>query len=1093
MRVTTLLILVISLHLCAKTTAQKITLSSSNISIEQFFNQLEKQTGYSFLLENGVVSKDEKISVNVKDASLEMVLDQILKPIKLSYKIENKIVYVQKVKENQMVPFLDNVPPGDIHGRVTDSLGNPLVGASITIKGSKKGVQTDVKGDFVIKDAPENAVLVVSYTGFVRQELKPGVDGNLHVQLQNSNNPLDQVQIIAYGTTTQRLSTGDVTTVTSKEIEQQPVSNPLAALEGRIPGLFITQTTGVPGGGFSIQLRGINSIANNNNPFYVIDGVPYISQITSNGAYLINDVLQGGNPLNYINPYDIESIEILKDADATAIYGSRAANGAILIVTKKGKAGRMQIDLNVNSGFQEPARDIKLLNTQQYLAMRHEAFDNDGAMPNPNADFDLTFWDTTRYTNWSKVLTGQTAHYNNFQGSVSGGSTNTQYFFGAGYGESSTPFPTLHPGDGIDQKASVHFNLNTQSTDKRFKLSFTGSYVSDKNTVQSEDFSTDRLELPPDAPPLFNPDGSLNWAPLVPGQTGTWTNPYSNLNVKYNQTTSNLIGNTVLSYGLLPNWEIKSSFGYTLTNIDEIQASPTTAFDPGFDETSGNSTFNVISTNSWIIEPQTNYKLQLSKGIFTALLGCTFQQDNSAVQKLNASNFVSDALIENPGAAGSISVNSTSSEYRYDAIFGRLNYNWEDKYIFNVTARRDGSSRFGPGRQFGNFGAVGGAWIFSKENLIQKNLPFLSFGKLRASYGTTGNDGIANYQYFDLYSTTYSPYGGTQGLYPINLSNPDLAWELTRKLEGGVELGVLKDRITIQASFYRNRSNNQLVNTPVSLVTGFGSIPANLPALVQNTGKEFVINTVNVKSRDFTWSSSFNLSISRNKLIAFPNLASSSYQYSLKIGQSLSTQYLYHMQGINDTTGVYQFTTSKGLTTYTPNFITDRSVDVTTLPKFFGGLQNSLKYKSLTLDFLFQFVKQTGQNLLGAYFPMPGTMYNIPVAFLNRWQNPGDQAKYEKFSQEYSSSPGSTFNSFQYAQQSDFAYSDASFIRLKNVVISWQFPDHINRKLHLQNARIYLQGQNLLTFTHYNGIDPESQGVGLPPMRVFTAGFQVTL
>ncbi len=829
----------------------------------------------------------------------------------------------------------------------------------------------------------------------------------------------------------------------------------------------------------------------------MIDGVPYNSQIpflpgyTQNTA-LLNNTLQGGNPLNYIDPYDIESIEIFKDADATSIYGSRAANGAILITTKKGKAGRMQIELNINSGFQEPARDIKLLNTRQYLGVRHEAFNNDGATPDPNVDFDLTFWDTTRYTNWSNVLTNQTAHYNNFQGSVSGGNANTQYHFGAGYNTNSTPFPTLHAGDGIDQRVSLHFNLNAQSIDKRFKLTFTGSYVSDKNTVQSEDFSTDRLNLPPDAPALFNPDGSLNWEPLVPGQSGTWTNPYASLNIKYKQSTYNLVGNTILSYQLLPNWEIKSSFGYTLTNINEVQATPTTYYDPGYQITSGRSNFGSIPTNNWIIEPQTNYKLQISKGLLTVLLGGTFEENNSAIQQLYAKGFVSDALIENPGAASKVSVNTTSTQYKYDAAFGRLNYNWEDKYILNLSARRDGSSRFGPGKRFGNFGAIGGAWIFSRENFIQNNLSFLSFGKLRASYGTTGNDGIADYQYFDLYQTTYFPYDNIQGLNPANLSNPNLAWELTKKLEGGIELGILKDRITLNASFYLNRTGNQLVNTPVSLVTGFGSIPANLPALVQNTGTEFVVNTINIKSKNFIWSSSFNLTISRNKLVSFPNRANTVYAY-LKIGQPINIVPLFHMAGINDTTGVYQFTTSKGDLTYSPTGGTDWTTYVNIMPKFYGGFQNSVSYKGLSVDFLFQFVKQIGQNILGAYTSMPGTMTNIPVAFLNRWQNPGDKSKYEKFSQEISYNPGDAFRSFQNAQQSDFAYSDASFIRLKNVAISYQLSSSFNQKLHLQNCRVYLQAQNLLTFTHYDGIDPESRGIGLPPMRVFTVGFQVTL
>ncbi|MEJ0080934.1 MAG: hypothetical protein WDM78_08305 [Puia sp.] len=433
-----------------------------------------------------------------------------------------------------------------------------------------------------------------------------------------------------------------------------------------------------------------------------------------------------------------------------------------------------------------------------------------------------------------------------------------------------------------------------------------------------------------------------------------------------------------------------------------------------------------------------------------------------------------------------------AQKYKYEAVFGRINYNWEDKYLINLTGRRDGSSRFGSGKQFGNFGAIGAAWIFSNENFIQKNFDFLSFGKIRGSYGTTGNDGIPDYQYLDLYSVTYTPYGGIHGLSPTNLANPSLVWEIDKKLEGGLELGFLKDRIFITANYFRNRSGNQLVVTPVSFVTGFNSIQENLPALVQNSGTEWTLKTINVKSKNFNWSSSINLTIARNKLISFPNLANSTYSNTLVIGQPINILKLYHSLGVNDTTGIYQFASSQGAPTYTPDPIKDVTSFVNRTPKYYGGFQNSLRYKRITLDFFFQFVKQIGQNLLGAYYSLPGGESNMPVAFLNRWQKPGDKAIYQQFSQTFSyASP--VYQALQYAHRSDFAYSDASYIRLKNIAISWQLPDEFRNKLGLQNARIYLQAQNLFTITHYQGIDPESQGLGLPPLRVVTAGIQITL
>jgi TonB-dependent starch-binding outer membrane protein SusC len=1085
MRVTTLLILVISLHLSAKTTAQKITLSSNNISIEQFFNQLEKQTGYSFLLENGIISKDEKISVNVKDASLETVLDQILKPINLSYKIENKTVYVQKTKETTTIATLDNAPPDDIHGRVTDSLGNPLSGASILIKGTRRGTTTDANGYFILSGVKENALLNISYTGYIHKEYNWTGDASFSVTLIKSNNPLDAVVVIPYGTTTQRLNTGDVGTVTSKTIEQQPVSNVLEALEGQVPGLLITQTTGLPGGGFKVQIRGQNSIASRNDPFYVIDGVPYNSQLPDNP---INPNLNTGSPLNFINPNDIESVEVLKDADATAIYGSRAANGAILITTKKGKAGSMKTELSIRSGITEPARTVDLLNTQQYLAMRHEAFNNDAETSGPG-DHDINGdWDSTRYTDWQKVMANKPAPYTDANASVSGGNTNTQFLVGVGYNIQKTGYPTLLPGDGGDKKGSVHFNITSFSQDKRFKLMLSGSYLADKNTVQSQDFTALALTLSPDAPALFNSDGSLNWAPLAPGQLGTWTNPYSSLYDTYVSNTSNLVANGTLGYTLLKGLDLTASFGYTNTQTNEFQTVPTTSYDPGYHVPSGGSVFNASNTHSWIIEPQINYHLSLAQGVLTALAGGSYNESNTNYVATSATGFISDALLQDIQAAGSVSTQNNSSQYKYEAIFGRLGYNWKDKYLINFNARRDGTSRFGPGKQFGNFWAVGAGWIFTKEEFFQKNLGFLSFGKLRGSYGTTGNDQIGDYQYVDLYNATRYSYQGSQGLHPTNLFNPLLAWEITKKLEGGIELGFFKDRIMIQASFYQNRSGNQLVQTPVSIVTGFSAISSNLPATVQNTGKEFVLNTINIKSKNFGWTSSINLTIARNKLLSFPNLVSSTYASTLVIGQPITVLQLYHCLGVNDTTGLYEFASSKTGPTYSPNYLTDLATLVDLTPKYYGGFQNSFSYKGFSLDVFFQFVKQTGLQYWAASSLIPGTMFNEPTLVLNRWQKPGDKKPYEQFTQDYGSAAASALG---YAQNSDYAYGDASFIRLKNLAISWQMPQAMTRKSGFGNIRVFIQCQNLLTITKYQGLDPENQSPSIGPRRAYAAGVSV--
>ncbi len=1095
MKLTALLIFIAFLHVSARTNGQTVTLSVRDVSMKTVFREIQKQTGLNIMIKESLLEKAGRVTLDVKDMPVENVIALCLKNQSLKYTMEGGSIVI---RSSQPLPSgggdsLSSPPPIDIHGRVTDSLGNPLAGASITVKGSKKGIQTNANGEFDLKNVNDNATLLVSFTGYTHQEINLTGQNSVNVKLIHSNSPLDQVQIIAYGTTTQRLSTGDVTTVTAKEIEQQPISNPLAALEGRVAGLVVIQTTGAPGGGFNVQIRGQNSIASGNNPFYVIDGVPYPSQTPG----LINSTLQGGSPLNFINPADIESIEVLKDADATSIYGSQAANGAILITTKKGKAGRMNVNLSTYAGTGSVTRNPQLLNTQQYLSMRNEAFANDGATPSPNSDYDLTYWDTTRYTNWEKVLLGNTAHYNDAQASVSGGNNNTQYLVNAGYHRETSVFPTISPGQGADQKASAHFNLVSTSDNKKFKFSLTGSYVSDVNTVQPNDFTITAYTLPPDAPAIYNKDGTLNWEPLSPGQTGTWTNPFGSLYQTYKATTSNLVSNSIIIYTLAPGLDIKASFGYTITQTNELINTPTTSADPGLNVTPqqfSNSQLETQNTHSWIIEPQVNYRAQLGKaGILTVLLGSTFQENVTNLQYLYAVGFPSDALLGDISTAGHIyPFASQDADYKYNATFGRLNYNWQDKYILNLSGRRDGSSRFGPGNQFANFGAVGGAWIFTNETFFKQHLQFLSFGKIRGSYGTSGNDQIGDYRYLDLFypNSVSNPYQNIQTLMPGGLSNPNFAWEVNKKLEGGLELGFLKDRITATINVFRNRSSNQLTNIPLSAVTGFYGITGNLPALVQNTGIEMAFRSINIKNKNFTWGSSLNVTVPRNKLLAYPDLVNSSYANSLVIGQPLTIKKVYHSIGVNDTTGLYEYSTYQGTTTNTPNSQTDMTSLVNTLPRFYGGLENTLQFRQFSLDFLFQFVKQTGINFLSKSYNMPGTMINQPVAILNHWQKPGDSKSYEMYSQNFSSN---AFNAYSYLSYSDASYSDASFIRLKNVSLSYTLPISTVQRWHLQTIRFYVQGQNLLTFTKYKGNDPESQNFyTLPPVRALTVGLQVS-
>lgn len=1076
----------------AEVKSDRVTITGTNLPLRRVFNAIEDQTSYGVFMDDKLLEKSRAVSLDLKNAAVEDVLRACLKnqPIALDYKIEGTTISIVKKKEENLVKASSGSP--SVNVTVKNHDGIPLAGATVTIVELNVKGQTNSEGGLELDAIPNGKYhLRISYVGYQNQDLDIVIFDNqvrLLVELKLALNSLEETVIKGYYNTTKRLNTGNVATVKSEDIAKQPVSNPLAAMEGRVPGVVISQNTGVPGGSFNVQIRGQGSFTNGTDPLYIIDGVPYNSQVINS----INSNLRGGNPLNFINPLDIERIEILKDADATSIYGSRAANGAILITTKKGRPGAMSLNFSGYAGFAKISRRLQLLNTDEYLKMRHEAFQNDGVTTFPTSAYDINgVWDSTRYTDWQKVLIGNTAKYTDGQISISGGSPNVQYLFGAGYHKETTVFPTA-VGTGPDQKASFHLSLMSTSNDKKFKLNLSASYVYDQNNVAPYDQTVTSIGLAPDAPALYNKDGSLNWAPKSPGLGGTWTNPLAQLNNRFKGKTGNLLSNITSSYLLAKDLELKANLGYSNLQTDEINLFPTTASDPNRNVTSGSSQFNSSNAHNWIFEPQINYKVKVSAGTLAAFVGSTFQQNVSTGQSFDATGFTSDEQLSNIMAATTITTTSnTSATYKYEALFARISYNWRDKYLINLTGRRDGSSRFGPEKRFSNFGAIGAAWIFSEESFIKNALPFISFGKIRASYGTSGNDQIGDYRFLDLYNTTEYPYAGLQGVYPGNLFNPALAWEVNRKLEGAVEIGVLKGRLQLNASYYRHRSGNQLISIPLSNVTGFSSVPANLSAVIQNSGLELLVNSINISKKNFSWTTYVNLSVPQSKLLEFPDLQNSAFASNYVIGKPITIQRVYHMVGVDPTKGIYMFSDAKGNTVSNPDPDADRVSIVNTAPKFYGGIGNEVVFKSFRIDCFVQFVKQTGTNLFNEFGSLPGIMANqLQAIYYNHWQASGDMKYYQMYSQK---SSGDAKKALTAARSSDFVFGDASFIRLKNVSLSWEVPDQWKRKIGFRNCRLMIQGQNLITITKYVGFDPETKGTALPPLRVITGGIQLSL
>ncbi|MBS1682217.1 MAG: SusC/RagA family TonB-linked outer membrane protein [Bacteroidetes bacterium] len=1073
---------------------QEITIKLANVPFDVALKEIEAVAKVKFVYSLDQLNIKETVTLEASKQKLRDVLNNLLAPLHVKYKVHEKEFSISLKKETGAEgqslsdPTIKSPVPGKINitGTVTDAAQKqPMPGVNILIKGTTAGTTTDGEGRFSL-EAEGSDVLVFSFIGYAPQEVRVNNQTVIDVSLELDVKSLSEVVVHAgYWDVKPKEQTGNIFKVEAKDIEKQPMSNPLAALASRVPGLEVTQQTGVPGGAFKVRIRGTNSIANGNDPLYIIDGVPYTSTsmsfLETSGGILGNPSLaagQGTSPLNNINPSDIESIEVLKDADATAIYGSRGSNGVILITTKKGSQGKTKVNFNFYSGGARVARQIDLLNSNQYLQMRKEAFLNDKVSPTTANARDLLLWDTTRYTNWQKELIGKTANSTDAQLSISGGEKLTQFSVGGGYHKETTVFP----GDFSDQRASIHTSITNTSPNQKLKTIFSVNYANSNTNLLKQDLTSLALLLPPVAPKLYDDSGNLSWV----NWSSSYENPLAYTKRQYVAETNNLIGNAAISYAILPQLHFKTSLGYTSTAMKAVTTSPISSQfpDPGAQNSSSfsNSTFQ-----NWILEPQLNWKPVLEENKFDVLIGTTFLNQTTEGLAQTGYGFSSEALMKNLASAPNRTLGSNYyAQYRYHAVFGRVNYSLKGKYILNFTGRRDGSSRFGPGKQFAFFGAAGSAWIFSEEDFIKSALPFLSFGKLRVSYGSTGNDQLGDYQYLDTYSSSSGSYQGAIGLQPSRLNNPNFAWEISKKFESGLEFGVINNKISGSVSYYQNRSSNQLVGYPLASTTGFSSIQGNFPAIVQNSGVEFELTTANIERSYFSWKTSFNISIPRNKLVAFPNLSAfPAYSNTYVVGQPLGIRKLYHYTGVDPATGTYTFEDVNKDGTY--NFEDRQSVRFVG-QDFFGGLSNHLQYKGFQVDIQFQFVRQTGNDYF-LNFDAPGLIGNVPALVMDRWKQSGDKASVQRFGQ--SGDPLTAYTRLVSGQQS---VGDASFVRLKNLSISYSVSQTWMKKIHVENARLFIQAQNLLTFTKYRGLDPEVPGSSqLPPLQVITGGFHITL
>lgn len=1044
-------------------------------SLREILNYLERETGVKFVYSASHLDLDERISIDIAHVSLPNILNRLLTPRGIRYLPQEGTAFIVLVSAPITGPL--RPVPITVKGQVLSAGNNiPLSSVSVVVRGTPRGTITDVTGRYVL-EAGADDVLVFTYLGFERIEVPVNGQTVLNATLKEDVSSLHEVMVNAgYWQIPERQQTGNIAKVMTEQVTAQPASNVLQVLQGNMPGIIVSQASGLPGSYFNVEIRGRNSLRTTaNEPLYIIDGVPYISQ-TFLSSYTPS-ANASSSPLNAINPGDIESIEVLKDADATAIYGTRGANGVILITTRRGRNGPTQVTLNVYSGVGQVARQLDLLDTRQWLAMRREAFANDKLTPTVRNAPDMLVWDTTRYTDWQKELFGGTAGITNGQVVIDGGDDRTQFNLSTSFRRETT----VLPGDFGYGRVSGHFNLGHNSTDKKFRMSFTTEFVGEENDLPQADPTAVATTTLPLAPPVYDSLGKLNW---VAG-----SNPYAALFRTYSGRSRTLLTNAALEYKPLQNWLFKVNMGYTMYRGRDTGREPIISNNP-IQAPTGRSRLAVTTADGWILEPMAEYTRYISKGKLVLLSGMTLLENVRQSDAFIGSGYTSDALLANLNAAPTIEADqSDHTVYRYMAAFGRIHYAWQNRYFINLTGRRDGSSRFGANRHFANFGAVGMAWLFSEEPFLHGMPDYFSFGKLRASYGITGSDQIGDYQYERVYQPAPNPYDGGEAIIPSRLVNPDFGWESNRKFEMATDFGFLNNRIHVTASWYSNRSGNQLVGYPLPTLTGEPSVQANLNATVVNTGWEFSSRTVNVSNNQFSWVTTFNLTVPQNWLASYPGLAGSTYANTLEIGKSLYLIRQYHASGVNSETGIYSVEDRDN-----DGFLTlaDYQGRIENMKQYYGAINNTLKYRGWVLDFMFQFSRQPGISDFGLMGGVPGSRAsNQPVAIFERWRKPGDETSVQRFTTLAGSTAGLQYINYR---NSDAMYMDTHIFRLRAVSLSWELPGTWARRANLKRAQVYAQGQNVLLFTNSSARDPEQFNTGkIPPLRMVTFGVNITL
>ncbi len=956
-----------------------------------------------------------------------------------------------------------------ITGKITDaSNGNPVTGVSITVKGTSGGTSANNDGSFSITVPAATTVLVFSAIGYESREERLTGTNTLNISLKPSTTNLNEVIVIGYGTQRRRDVTGAIAKVGGDKLTSIPAPSFEAALQGRAPGVQVIQGSGLAGSGSVVRVRGVGSISAGGDPLYVVDGIPIISD-----PFLRkNDGGQNQNPLASINPNDIESIEILKDAGAAGIYGSRGANGVILITTKKGKSGKLRFNYTNRLGFSTWATRPKFLNGPEWLQMRQEAWENDGNTGQAPLPGGLT-WEQAQKNNtdWWDLLT-RTGFINEHNASMTGGNKWLRSYVGASYsnnesyvkGNAYTRVGMRGNFDFIVTK-QIKISLNTSWTrgiNKRVPAAWAGGIG---------DAMSNALPIYP----VYNDDKTYF-------RNGTSNPVFRRDQTKWRNTENRYFGGLTVEYNPIKNLTLRASgiVDYMTSYDDQFESAlymgrtdvPGIAKRYPFWNTNLSGTFTA------------NYNWDLNNDHkFSFLAGTETQEFKQRAYNSDIFAYTDKPFWENRSLykhnrdslvnAGQRKKTVTDA-WTFVSFFGRINYSIKNKYIFQVLGRIDGSSKFGPNNKYGFFPAASAAWVISEEGFLKDN-HLVNFLKLRASYGIVGNADIPAGSYYYRISQGTN-YNNAPTLHPDNIGNPDLKWETMRNFDAAVEFGLNNNRITGELAYYHKMTIDQLLNAGIQQNTGFNKAWRNIDGgKILNEGVELSLNVKLLDKKDFTWNIGGNISKNFNKVVSIGTLTADAISGGTNdtriiVGYPVGTNYLVRFNGADPNDGLPVWLDKNGKTTKT--FSLDNRVPVgSVIPDYIGGFNSSWTYKGFELSALFTYV--IGGNLYdGSAKRQAGviTDWNIRNDLLDRWRKPGDIAHYPRLTMNTSTYDGLS-SEWQY-NSTLFLYN-ADFLRLRELTLRYSIPNKAFKNSRIRDIKVFVSGMNLLTFTKYPGGDPE--------------------